>query len=175
MYTSPVRGRKGTPTQEGSPDEAFGFADGRADFTLSTQPRDGVQFTVITVPKGVSGEVSIREVTERDTAPRLRGARWVGQRVDLVAPSASARTPLRLEIYVEKTRLKGRRVDGRSLDLYHSDTAEAAPVRLPRCERPAGQAVPDRCLSSARTVRRDGVRYVRLVALATDNGSWRPG
>lgn len=169
-----MRGDKGDPTQR-SPDEASGYADGRAPFTLSTEPRDGVQFTVITVPQGVSGEVSIREVTEGDAAPRVRGVKWAGQRVDLVAPSASSKNPLRLEIYVEKTGLKGRGRNGRNLNLYHSDTAEGAPVRLPRCDGPAGQAVPDRCLVSARTVPRDGVRYVRLIALATDNGSWRPG
>lgn len=164
-----------TPTQEGSPDEASGYADGSAPFTLATRPGDGRQFSQVTVPRGITGEVSLREVTESGEAPSVDGVTWIGQRLDLVAPSAPVDDPLVVEIYVQRIARK-RRVDGRNAVLFHSDRAEDRPVALPRCERGTkGSAVPDRCLSSARSVRRDGIDYIRLRAYATDNGSWRPG
>lgn len=164
----------GKPTRE-SPDEASGYATGDETFTLETEPGDGVQFSAITVPKGVAGEVTLREVTELAGAPEVRGVTWVGQRLDLDAPSAPADNPLTLAIHVEKTDRK-RRVDGRNVVLYHAEESEGPPVQIPRCERgPKGRAVPDRCLSSARSMRRDGISYVRLLVYATDNGSWRPG
>jgi len=164
----------GRPTSE-SPDEASGYATGDAPFSLETQPGDGFQFSSITVPEGVSGEVSMREVRELAGAPQVTGVTWVGQRLDLVAPSAPADNPLTIAIHVEKVDRK-QRVDGRNVVLYHSEESEGPPMEIPRCERgPKGRARPGRCLSSARSIRRDGVSYVRLLVYATDNGSWRPG
>lgn len=164
----------GKPTGE-SPDEASGYATGDETFTLETEPGDGIQFSAITVPKGVAGDVTLREVTELAGAPEVRGVTWVGQRLDLDAPSAPADDPLTLAINVEKADGK-QRLDGRNMVVYHAEASEGPPVRIPRCERGAkGRAVPDRCLSSARSIRRDGVSYVRLLVYATDNGSWRPG
>lgn len=164
-----------TPTQESSPDEASGYADGSTSFTLLTQPGDGRQFSRVTVPRGITGEVSLREVTESDEAPSVDRVTWIGQRLDLTAPSAPTDDPLVIEIFVQKVARK-ERVDGRNAVLFHSDGEADRPLALPRCERGTkGSAVPDRCLASARSVRRDGISYIRLLAYATDNGSWRPG
>ncbi len=160
-YIYPVRG--GTTT----PDDASGFATGTGSTTVQTTP-DGIAFSILTVPTGVSGAVTMQEVTDPFCALPSPGI-CIGQRLDLTAPGASAATPLVLKILVAKNAVNAR-LSIRNAVMLHEGVAIA------RCGKMAkATANPDPCLSSVKGVKIGGVAYWQYLVYTSSNGSWRPG
>jgi uncharacterized repeat protein (TIGR01451 family) len=156
-------------------DVAAGFADGEGETTVATQGGDGVQFSVVVVPDGVSGVVTMLEVDETlCSAPS--GTTCVGERLDLTAPDASPSNPLELRFYIDERELTGRLKAPGGLTIFHTPD-EGSQVEVPPCQsRKATTASPaPSCrLPVVKNVRIGGVRYTLLVVLTAENGSWRP-
>lgn len=139
---------------------------------MQTAP-DGLQFSIITVPAGVSGAVLMHEFVEACQLPT--GTSCIGQTLDLTAPSASAANPLVLKILVAKDAVSGR-LSPKNAVLYHTPDGGVLTL-VPSCAKGRkGTASPaPTCLSSVKGVRGDGVGYWQYLVYTVDNGSWRRG
>ncbi|MDQ2940845.1 MAG: DUF11 domain-containing protein [Chloroflexota bacterium] len=156
-----------------APDDASGFATGQGSTTISTSSSDPVQFSRITVPPGVVGEVVLHEENEAVCSLVVPGVRCIGERLDLHAPSSSPNNPLVLELLVGKA--AAGRVNPK-LFLYHR--ADNAPTYqlVPSCVKKSRVANPaPSCVSSIKNVKINGVAYLDFTVYTAVNGSWRPG
>lgn len=157
-----------TVTDPGTtPDEGGGFATGTGSTTVQTTP-DSLQFSVITVPTGVTGAVTLQEVDDPN-CPLALPATCVGQRLDLTAPTTSGpATPLVLKILVAKSEFSVRLSIKNAVVAHDSN-------QIPVCGKRKGTASPDPCLSSVKGMNVGGVAYWQYLVYTTTNGSWRPG
>jgi len=153
-------------------DDASGFATGNGSTTVQTTP-DGIQFSILTVPSGFPGAVTLHEFSEPCALPT--GTVCIGQTLDLTAPSTTAANPLVLKILVAKSALIGR-LSIKNGVLYHTpDNGDQALV--PRCangSKKTASPAPS-CLSSIKGVMIGGVGYWQYLVYTQDNGRWRPG
>jgi uncharacterized repeat protein (TIGR01451 family) len=117
--------------------------------------------TEITIPAGFAGLVSITETT---TTSCPAGFVCFGQQADVIAPTTTATTPLRLRFLILGTAVpKGTKPA--DVVLFHDG------VLVPRCTVNTGAAVPDPCIFSVKKVKSN----FEIVALSSRNGSWRGG
>jgi hypothetical protein len=157
------------PTTE--PDEGGGFATGNGSTTVQTAP-DLVQFSVITVPTGFSGPVTMNEVTEACELPLP--ATCIGQTLNLTAPSATVGKPLVLKILVAKNAVTAR-LTAKTAVLYHALDSGPGTIVSPCAKPTKAMANPTPCLSSVKGVKVGRVAYWQFLVYTVDNGSWRPG
>jgi hypothetical protein len=147
-----------------TPDQSSGFASGTQPTTIQTS-NDGIQFSQITVPAGVSGPVTIDEQTQAcDLLPPFV---CVGpQVVRLTAPHATKGNPLVLKLLVAKSIVPPgfRTRDGVA---FHDGT------RIPACKGKGASPEPS-CLSSVKFVKVGSISFVQYLILTETNGSWRP-
>jgi uncharacterized repeat protein (TIGR01451 family) len=154
------------------PDEGGGFATGNGSTTVQTTP-DPLQFSVITVPAGVVGAVTMNEFTEPVCQLPLP-ATCIGQTLDLTAPSATAGKPLVLKILVAKNAVTAR-LTAKTAVLYHALDSGPGTI-VSACAKPTkAMANPTPCLSSVKGVKVGRVAYWQFLVYTVDNGSWRPG
>jgi len=155
-------------------DDASGFASGNGSTTVQTTP-DGLQFSIITVPTGFSGPVTLHEFDEAICALPA-GTNCIGQTLDLTAPSTSAANPLVLKILVAKNALMAR-LSTKNGVLYHTPDAGGPPALVPSCAKGSKKtATPaPSCLSTIKGVTIGGIGYWQYLVYTQDNGRWRPG
>jgi uncharacterized repeat protein (TIGR01451 family) len=157
-----------TTTVESSSDEdsAAGFATGNGPTTVQTAP-DGLQISIITVPAGFVGPVTL---TETPSCALPSAFIVVGECLELTAPSATAANPLVLKILVAKDTLPPTfRLPGATIS--HDG------VTVPECVKPSkvvASPAPT-CFAGAKNVRLLGVQYIQFLVYTANNGSWRPG
>jgi uncharacterized repeat protein (TIGR01451 family) len=156
-----------------APDDGSGFATGQGATTISTSSSDPVQFSRITVPAGVVGEVRMHEETEA-VCPLVVGVRCIGERLDLDAPDASANNPLVLEIFVGKA-AAGKINPKKPPVLYHAaDGINYLPV--PPCAKKTHVANPaPSCVAPIKNATIGGIAFFVYTVYTMTNGSWRPG
>ncbi len=154
------------------PDDGSGFATGTGSTTVQTPPV-GTQFSILTVPAGVTGPVEMHEFTDL-SCDLPSPATCIGQTLELTAPSATAAKPLVLKILVAKSAVPVR-LSARNAVLYHTpDVGDQTLV--PSCGKMTkATANPDPCLSSVKGVKIGGVAYWQYLVYTSSNGSWRPG
>ena len=153
------------------PDEGGAFATGNGSTTVQTTP-DQLQFSIITVPTGVFGAVTMSEVTEpcQLTLPAI----CIGQTLNLTAPTASVGKPLVLKILVAKSAVTAR-LSAKNAVLYHKPDSGPQTI-VSACAKPTkAMANPTPCLSTVKGVKVAGVAYWQFLVYTVDNGSWRPG
>lgn len=157
-----------------APDDGSGFATGQGATTISTSSSDPVQFSRITVPAGVVGEVVMHEETESVCSLVVVGVRCIGERLDLDAPSTTANNPLVLEIFVGKA-AAGKINPKKPPVLYHAaDAINYLPV--PPCVKKTHVANPaPSCVAPIKNVTIGGIAFFQFTVYTMTNGSWRPG
>jgi hypothetical protein len=147
-----------------TPDQSAGFANGTQPTTIQTS-NDGVQFSQITVPAGVSGPVTVDEQTQACDLPQPFVC--VGPQVlRLTAPNATKRNPLVVKLLVAK-RFVPPGFRTKNGVAFHDG------AKIPACKGKGVSPEPS-CLSSVRFVKFGGIAFVQYLILTEINGSWRP-
>jgi uncharacterized repeat protein (TIGR01451 family) len=156
-----------------APDDGSGFATGQTATTISTSSSDPVQFSRITVPAGVVGEVVMHEENEAVCSLIVVGVRCIGERLDLDAPSTTANNPLVLEIFVGKA-AAGKINPKKPPVLYHDGGTGYQLV--PPCVKKTHVANPEpSCVAPIKNVTIGGIAFFAYTVYTMTNGSWRPG
>jgi hypothetical protein len=155
-----------------APDDSSGFATGETSTTVQTQP-DGLQFSSIVVPTGVSGVVTMHEDADAACLPGMPTP-CIGEELDLHAPLATQSNPLKLSILVAKATLPAN-FDIKLAVMYHLADGATTAEQVPRCsKRSHGTVLPrPSCLQSVKMVRINKVAYVQFLVLTEINGRWR--
>jgi mannan endo-1,4-beta-mannosidase len=152
-----------------TPAAASGAASPTNATTVSTgtdPAATGGTATSVTVPAGTAGGVV--SVTQSGTSePAPSGYQFGGVQIDISAPSASAASPLTLVFSM--TASAGQTPD--STQIYRAEGA-GTPMLVPDCGGPSGQAVPDPCVSSRRSVTINGSTDIQLTVLSSSASHW---
>ena len=122
--------------------------------------------TTVTVPSGISGTVTINEITVAGPSVDCgEGFSCFGQSVDITAPQASADKPLRLVFIYDASVIPGGLRTSRA-KMFHDG------LLVPRCDKGVNTASPDPCLASVKKITG---RDFRFTVRSSTNGRWRPG
>lgn len=125
--------------------------------------------TTVTVPSGISGIVTIDEITVAGPGVDCgAGSSCFGQSVDITAPQASAGTPLQLVFVYDSSVIPPGLRAGRA-KMWHDG------LLVPRCDKGVKIASPDPCLVGVKKLSGGGRGDFRFTVRSSTNGRWRPG
>lgn len=122
--------------------------------------------TTVTVPTGISGTVTIDEITVSGSGVDCgAGFSCFGQSVDITAPQASAGRPLRLVFLYDASDIPPGLRTSRA-KMFDDG------VLVPRCDKGVKTASPDPCLAGVKKLSGGDFRFT---VRSSTNGRWRPG
>ncbi|MDT4938081.1 MAG: mannan endo,4-beta-mannosidase, partial [Pseudonocardiales bacterium] len=151
------------------PASATATASPSTSTTVSTgtdPAQTGGTTSAITVPADTAGGV-VSIVQAAASEPTPSGYVLGAVQIDVTAPAASTTNPLTLVFTLTPAASQ----TAETTDLYRAE-GSGSPTLVPDCNGPAGQAVPDPCVSNRQLVTINGTSYIQLTVLASTASHW---
>lgn len=166
-------GPTSAPSNQVTPQAGNAAASGEASpssaTTVSTggdPATTGGTATSVTVPSGTAGgPVSVSQTGASEPTPS--GYVLGGVQIDISAPAATATNPLALVFTFAPA--SGQTPD--NAEIYRAEGV-GPPTLVADCSGPAGQAVPDPCVSSRQSVSIGDISYIQLTVLSSTASHW---